>query len=627
VSAAGVPIDTLTFDDLLRIGLEDVPGSSQGRWTLHGPIDPGVTMLELFAWQFEQRLFMAEQVTEPIVRAGLQLLGLPAPAPALAAVTVLAVTRTGAPAHLPAGTVFGLDDDAAGRRFALAEELWVQPVDGAEVSGRLHADGDALELTLSGDTTVAGAGGTLALLLDLPAVPGVDAAWRPSAVDAPEPAALSWEAVGPDGATTPVDVDDGTRALRRPGILRVPWPGVWDASGGEPRRLRVTAVTASYTEPVRIAAVHANVAVARHRVVGSAGADEQLAGFLPLPGQVLRVDGAAGLLCDGDGDVVLTVTERDGQSHEWRSVRTWVGSGPDARVFVVDRARGELRFGDGRRGRILRPATAPASTIAHALGAGAAGNLGPGSGWSQDGGAAVAVNVVAATDGADPEDLESARQRAADALAARDRTVTAEDARVLAETTPGVGVERAHVTPGLHPGFPCDPIAGALSVTVVPYADRSTEPGAWTATPQPDAGVVAAVGERLQGGRLLGQELFVLTPVYRRVDVEVAVSATGAARDAQQRIEAALATYLDPLKGGSEAEGWPFGEPVRPSALIRVVQETLGPEATVTRVAAALEGGLATDCGDLEIGERELVHLGAVTVRRGAASPLGGGLR
>jgi hypothetical protein len=183
------------------------------------------------------------------------------------------------------------------------------------------------------------------------------------------------------------------------------------------------------------------------------------------------------------------------------------------------------------------------------------------------------------------------------------------------------------VTPGLHPAFPCDPIQGALAVTVVPHADRTAEPAGWTATPHPDDGALAAARERLQDARLLGQELFVLTPVYRRVDVEVEVSATDAAGDAPERIEAALATYLDALAGGSEEDGWPFGAPVRPSALIGVVQETLGPEATVTRVAAALDGGPATECGDLEIGERELVRLGAVTVRVVTAAPIGGGLR
>jgi Baseplate J-like protein len=627
VSAAGVPIDTLTFEDLLRLGLEDLPGSSQGQWTLHGPVDPGISFLELFAWQFEQRLFMAEQLTEPIVRASLRLLGLADPAPATAAVTVLAVSGTGAPGHLATGTVFGLDDDVAGRRFALDEDLWVQPVDGAQVAGRLLADADVLELTLSGDTTAPGIGGALSLLVELPAVPGVSAAWRPAAVDAPGPAELRWTAVGPDGSEAAVDVEDGTGALRRPGILRVPWPDVWDRSGGEPRRLRATAVRASYTEPVAVAAVHANVAIARHRVAASTDPGPELAGFLPLPGQVLPIAGAQGLLCDGDGDVVLSMIERDGERHDWTSVRTWVGSGPADRIFVVDRGRGELRFGDGRRGRVPRPAEQPDAAVSYALGAGAAGNLGRSRTWSQEGGVALAINPVAADDGAEAEDLEAARQRAADALALRDRTVTADDARELAESTPGVAIARAHVTPGEHPCFPCDPVDGALAVTVVPYADRTAEPAAWTVAPQPDDGAVEAVRQRLEGARLLGQEVFVLAPLYRRVTVDVSVSALSDAGDASERIVAALRTYLDPLVGGSEREGWPFGGPVRPSALTGVVQDTAGVEATVTRLIVALDDGAPSDCGDLAIGERELVYLGTATVSWVAVAPPGGGLQ
>ena len=50
-----------------------------------------MTLLELFAWQFEQRLFMADQVTEPVTRASLRLLGIAdAPTPT-AAGTVLSV--------------------------------------------------------------------------------------------------------------------------------------------------------------------------------------------------------------------------------------------------------------------------------------------------------------------------------------------------------------------------------------------------------------------------------------------------------------------------------------------------------------------------------------------------------
>jgi hypothetical protein len=66
---------------------------------------------------------------------------------------------------------------------------------------------------------------------------------------------------------------------------------------------------------------------------------------------------------------------------------------------------------------------------------------------------------------------------------------------------------------------------------------------------------------------------------------------------------------------------------VRPSALAGVVQDTIGPEATVVRLSVALDAGGPSDCSDLDIGERELVYLGPLTVRWVTASPTGGGLQ
>jgi hypothetical protein len=619
VSAADIAIDTLTFQDLLRIGLEDIPGASRGEWTLHGPVDPGISMLELLAWQLEQRLFMGEQTTEPMLRAGLRLLGLPAPAPARAAATVLSIA--GPAGRLPAGTVFGLDRDTAGRRFALAEDVWIAPVAGVRVSGRMHVAGDALELELDG-AGAAAAGTRLSLLVDVEAAPGVVPAWLPGAAGADPPAELAWTAIGPDGASEPVAVTDTTGALRRSGLLRLAWPDVFERAGTEPRRLRAAARGASYTEPVRIAAVHANAAVARQRVPATASVD--LRGLLPLPGQVVAVPGAARALCDDE--LVLTMAERDGATHEWQGVRTWVGSGPGDRVVLVDRERGELRFGDGRSGRVPRPA-ADGAAVHYALGAGDAGNVGPLRGWAQEAGAATAVNPLAADGGSDPETLAAARQRAADALATPDRTVTAADAVELAVSTPGLGLRRAHASAGFHPGFPCVATPGALSLTIVPHADRQADPEAWTAAPQPDAGAVAGVLARLRGARLLGQEVFVLAPRYRAVTVDVTVSALTAGGDERASAVAALRRHLDALVGGGEGEGWPFGAPVRPSELAGVVQDALGPEATVSRLSVALDGGEPSDCSDLPIGPRELVHLAAANVTVLAAAPTGGGLR
>jgi hypothetical protein len=631
MSAAAIAIDTLTFDDLLKLALGDLPGASRGAWTLHGPVDPGVTLVELFAAQFEQRLFMADQLTEPIVRASLRLLGVPDPAAALPASTVLSLTGPATPTPLPAGTVFVLQDDPRGRRFALDAPAAVLPVTRVTVAGRLLSAGDVLDLTLAGDPpTQPWSGAPLSLLVELAAAPGVAAAWRPAAVDAPPPAQLRWEATGPDGGHAPVAVTDTTGALRRSGILRLEWPEVWDRPGGGARVLRATAVAASYTEPVRVLEVRPNAALAHHRVTQTAPLDDQLAGFLALPGQRVRVPGAAGLLCDGSGDVVLSVTERTGERHDWLGVRSWFGVGPADRVFLVDRAHGELRFGDGRSGRILRPAGAPASQLAYALGAGPDGNLGQWRGWAQEGGGVLALNPVAADDGADEETLDSARRRASDALATRNRTVTEHDTQVLAQTTPGVGLARAHVSPGFDPAFPCAATPGALSVTIVPFADRSADPAAWTTAPQPDTGALAATRARLEAGRLLGQEISVLAPVYRRVGVGVTVSPSGVHGDLsvlRALITSALRRYLDPLTGGSEHEGWPFGDPVRPSALSGVVQSAIGPASSVISLAVALDGGPPSDCSDLQIGPRELVWLETATVTLGTADAAGGGLR
>jgi hypothetical protein len=53
-------LDTLqladvTWDDLVALARRRIPAITRGEWTLHAPVDPGITMLELFAWLLEQR--------------------------------------------------------------------------------------------------------------------------------------------------------------------------------------------------------------------------------------------------------------------------------------------------------------------------------------------------------------------------------------------------------------------------------------------------------------------------------------------------------------------------------------------------------------------------------------------
>src|SRR5208337_224503 len=67
-------------------------------------VDPGVTLLELYAWLFEQRVYWMDQVPDTLTRGLLTLLGVTPPLPAQVAQTVLFVTRIGdlSPAATPA---------------------------------------------------------------------------------------------------------------------------------------------------------------------------------------------------------------------------------------------------------------------------------------------------------------------------------------------------------------------------------------------------------------------------------------------------------------------------------------------------------------------------------------------
>jgi hypothetical protein len=100
----------------------------------------------------------------------------------------------------------------------------------------------------------------------------------------------------------------------------------------------------------------------------------------------------------------------------------------------------------------------------------------------------------------------------------------------------------------------------------------------------------------------------------------------------REQIKQRLQHFLDPLTGGDEQQGWPFGEPLRPSVLLRESQRGLGEAGDVLSVSIKLldTDAAAEDCSDVRLGAHELVTLCAVHVqlRRSTASrPTRGGLR
>jgi predicted phage baseplate assembly protein len=584
------------------------------------------------------------------------------------ATTVLQITQAD-PQHpvlftVPAGT--GFTRDPSGEVvFTLDDLVTVLPVRSVtlQAGGRdrttdllagreidlLPARGVRGEARISLDLSAPVPGGLLSLLIDLadPDTPAgvaqaaIPPAWSPEAVaGVPMPAALTWSYADPGADPVPIDpaqVQDGTQGLRRSGIVRLPVPASWNSAAGV-RTLVLGTDQATFAAPPRLQKLQANVAAARHRQVHVAADafDDQVRRWLPLPGRHLDLPHAQGSLLDA----FLRLRERDGQEHTWTAVTDFVFSGREDRVFLIDRAAGALRFGDGRTGRIPVPFPGrPGKGLSWAWwtqGGGTVGNGGVTANWHSTDPAArfTAANQVPAAGGADAETIAQARVRAGAALHEVRRAVTATDHETIAQGAPGVAVARAHAAIGDHPGYPCALVPGTVSVYVVPAAPRGDadwDQPDFVRAPLPDPGLLSQVRTALADARLLGEELFVREPRYRAVRLRVEV--TGAPRDpaaVRGRVRDALRRYLDPLAGGDEEAGWPFGAPLRPSALIKVAQQAAGHDGDIGTVAIALGEGTAwEDCSDVAIRPQDLVELSDVRVSftPGAGAGPAGGLQ
>jgi hypothetical protein len=94
-------------------------------------------------------------------------------------------------------------------------------------------------------------------------------------------------------------------------------------------------------------------------------------------------------------------------------------------------------------------------------------------------------------------------------------------------------------------------------------------------------------------------------------------------------VAAWLGRFLDPLVGGDQQTGWPFGGPLTPSVLLRRAQDVIGDRGEVVRVGIRRLGTDAEDenCNDVDIGPNALPALRQVTTRVTASRATIGGLQ
>jgi hypothetical protein len=674
--------DPLKWADFNAMSLQRIPAASGGRWTLHAPVDPGVTLLELFAWLLEQRVYWMDQVSDPLTRALLTLLGI-TPRKALAATTVLYIEPKpgglSAALDLPGGTQVRLANGLGVPVFSTNDSVTIYPLAAPSLrrlgtpqvrlfvgnsnrtsdlgQGRptalLAPDGTPTKIVLS--LAAAPGAGTLALFFDLSTPPGLEPGWSPTAADGPAgPAAVTWTGTI-NGNPTPFLLkpeDDGTLGLRRSGIVRLTIPSGWTPEPNSTNDYSVvlSAANTGWTFPPRVIRLVPNVVSAEHSrpaLLPDGYSQKQLQGWRYLPGNVFALpEGEQPALAS---TFSVALTERDPTTPTpapWRRVADFSTAGPEDRVFVYDAASGQLRFGDGVAGRLPLPKDTSSLALTYQVGGGSAGNLGAALAWETVAPLPLCLrNLVPAAGGVDEESPDTLRARAPEVLKATGRGITRDNFVALATriTDPTTGkatgttIIRARAAVGRHPLFPHQVVPGAVTVFLVPDVPRNTDGSpdygtddAFPPGPVPDEPTLAAVRARLDQARLVTSEVYVCAANYRAVTIALTVSAGPAGtQELRDGLGRALQKYCDPLVGGDDGRGWPFGGPVRPSSLLRVAQDAVGNAGTVSAVSVTLDGDPATtqSCADVRIGADDLITLRQVTVtfQRPVAGP--GGLR
>jgi predicted phage baseplate assembly protein len=663
-------LDDRTFDDLVEECIMRIPRYCP-EWTDHNLSDPGITLIELFAWLTDQMLLRFNQVPRKNYIAFLELLGirLQPPAPAQTELTFylssdlpeaytipegveVSTVRTETTEAIPFSTDYPL---IIGKPY-LQHFLTAQTVEDIPQSLRERfttfwtrhnngfwggseqpifddqpQPGNCFYIVINSDDRLDG--NVLALTFQ-------GAAATPTGINPNQPP-RQWEAWNGE-CWQPVllrESDDITRGFsfyeieqqgRNPAegadiILHLPenWP-VTNFISYRGRWLRCTFTTPEgnqhgYNRPPRITGIGVRTIGGTVRASQSTLiTDERLGISDGTPGQSFKLQ-MAPVLERRENEYIIVIPP-GGLPQRWREVRDFADSSSQDFHYTIDSVTGTVQFGplirepsQIKRQMQVRSRIQQASEdtsvqssyidnnplehqygavpsrgseirmMAYRTGGGRKGNVQ--SGLLQFLKSAVpyvasVTNHKAAINGADAESLEQAVIKAPRILRTRDRAVTAEDFEVLTVQGGMGAVARVRCLPADN-----NRQAGTVSVLVVPQANTDTIAQGIGTSPE-ELALSHALEEQilryLDERKLLGIQVSLQEPEYVGVSVQTQIAVEPAydnplaREEIRQNLKVALYKYLNPLTGGLDGKGWPFGRPVYTSDIVALLQQTPG---------------------------------------------------
>jgi predicted phage baseplate assembly protein len=612
-------------------------------WTDHNVSDPGVALIELFAWMTEMILYRVNQVPDRLYVKFLELVGIElfSASPARTSLLFTLAAPSPEPIRIAAGTQVGTERGQGEEQivFMTDEDLHlVQPALSACLSrggGRYEDHSEDLRLEGSvvacfptlrpGDALYLGFTNSLAgnlIRLEVN-VAGVDA----PGIDPRRPPRIwqSWDGSDWREARILEDTSEGFNSSGQVTLLLAPRhePLAIGAVRAHWVRCRLIDVVPGqppyHISPMleSVVGVGLGGAVAAHHAEPAPA--ELLGVGNGRPGQSFEVRRAP-VLARRPGETIRVVPprrepgprslserlpasarQREPEAAHWTEVADFADAGPDDRVFTWNGATGEIRFGPGitgRDGRVRQYGAVPdedaqISVTGYRHGGGRRGNVGAGK-------LSVLLtsipsvesvrNLDPATGGVDAETVENAKVRGPLYLRGGHRAVTATDfERLTLEAAPGVA--RARCLPPSAPGEP-------VRLLIVPRVDIEPE-----RLVLEDLALPENLENRIKGfldeRRLLTTRVLLDVPSYQGITITAEVHAAPTVRAEKVRTEAesALYRFINPITGGPDGSGWPFDLDLSIGDVFSVLRAVPGVQRaeTVHIFLADLRGDLAPE--------------------------------
>lgn len=606
-------LDDRSFDDIVQEAIRRIPLYTP-EWTDHNLSDPGITLVELFAWMTDIILYRLNRVPDRHYIKLMELIGMKLREPEAASTRVTFWLSAPQPIDIkiPMGTEVSTtrtENDPA-IIFSTNEEFLIRVAEMTQIitshvsqeeqqrkydvqnMRRVAAGYEGFmifqEKPQAGDAIYFGfrtdlSHHILGLELDVDVAGG-------AGIDPTRPPYV-WQALTNTSPMewTECEVDaDGTKGFNVPGVVRLHLPKIAD---GDINGRRGYWVRCRIKDPDPTIPQYRRSPIVRQAGAASWGCTIPATHATRIRNEVLgRSDGAPGQAFSLQNTPVLKR-----RSHEylavipsrkpeevWIEVADFANSKPDDKHYAIDSATGQVRFGPvmpQRDGSMQRFGAIPERRAMIIMreyrhGGGSTGNLQRG-----------ALNVLKtsipyinrvlnrqpATGGLDMENLDTAKMRVPGYLRSLQRAVVADDFEYLTQEAAPGKVSRVFALQ------PPDSALGEVKVLIIPRVNNP-EGRIGFGELQLDTTIRDRVREYLDERRLLTVKLDVTSPAYYYVSVKVRLK-TSSHEDADKVKEAVLQrlySFLNPIVGGSDGNGWPFGRDLTEFDVVASLQSVQG---------------------------------------------------